>query len=98
MLRSVSWSAPARPASAGSRRSPCGAPGGAAGSGVPCGLGRALLFHSFRELRRLGRTAVGLSVDSENPTGAVRLYESVGMRPVSRRVLYEKQLSGASAL
>lgn len=62
------------------------------------GLGRALLFHSFRELRRLGRTAVGLSVDSENPTGAVRLYESVGMRPVSRRALYEKQLSGASAL
>jgi mycothiol synthase len=62
------------------------------------GLGRALLLHSFRELRRLGRTAVGLTVDSENPTGAVRLYESVGMRPVSRRVIYEKRLSGASAL
>jgi mycothiol synthase len=62
------------------------------------GLGQALLLHSFRELRRLGRTAVGLSVDSENPTGAVRLYESVGMRVVSRRVLYEKRLSGASAL
>ena len=57
----------------------------------------ALLLHSFRELRRTG-AAVGLSVDSENPTGAVRLYESVGMRPVSRRVLYEKRLSGASAL
>src|SRR4051812_27268461 len=62
------------------------------------GVGRALLLHSFRELRRLGRTAVGLSVDSENPTGAVRLYESVGMRAVSRRVHYEKRLSGASAL
>jgi len=62
------------------------------------GLGRALLFHSFRELRALGRTAVGLSVAAENPTGAVRLYESVGMRPVSRRVLYEKRLLDASAL
>jgi ribosomal protein S18 acetylase RimI-like enzyme len=61
------------------------------------GLGKALLLHAFRELARLDRTAVGLSVDSENPTGAVRLYESVGMRPVSRRVVYEKRLSVASA-
>jgi ribosomal protein S18 acetylase RimI-like enzyme len=61
------------------------------------GLGRALLLHSFRELERLGRTAAGLSVDAENPTGAVRLYESVGMRPVSERVLYEKRLSDGSA-
>ena len=30
--------------------------------------------------------------------GRLRLYESVGMRPVSRRVLYERRLSGASAL
>jgi len=30
--------------------------------------------------------------------GRLRLYESVGMRPVSRRVLYERRLSGTSAL
>jgi hypothetical protein len=36
-------------------------------------------------------------VQADNPTGAVRLYESVGMRPVSERVLYEKRLPGASA-
>jgi mycothiol synthase len=59
------------------------------------GLGRALLLHSFRALRRLGRTAAGLSVQADNPTGAVRLYESVGMRPVSERVLYEKRLGGS---
>jgi len=58
------------------------------------GLGKALLLHAFRALARLGRSAVGLSVQADNPTGAVRLYESVGMRPVSRRVLYEKRLSG----
>ena len=57
------------------------------------GLGKALLLHSFREFARLGRTAAGLSVQADNPTGAVRLYESVGMRPVSRRTIYEKRLS-----
>jgi ribosomal protein S18 acetylase RimI-like enzyme len=61
------------------------------------GLGKALLLHAFRELARLDRTAVGLTVDSENPTGAVRLYESLGMRPVSRRIIYEKRLPAASA-
>jgi mycothiol synthase len=57
------------------------------------GLGKALLLHAFREFARGGRTTAALSVDSENATGAVRLYESVGMRPVSERVLYEKRLS-----
>lgn len=61
------------------------------------GLGRALLLHSFRELERVGRTAAGLSVDAENPTGAVGLYESVGMRPVSERVLHEKRLDRGPA-
>lgn len=61
------------------------------------GLGKALLLHSFRELARLGRTAAGLSVQADNPTGAVRLYESVGMRPVSRRTVYEKRLDRTSA-
>jgi mycothiol synthase len=56
------------------------------------GLGTALLLHAFRELRERGRTAAGLSVDAENPTGAVRLYESVGMHTVRARVLYEKRL------
>jgi len=57
------------------------------------GLGRALLLHSFRALRGLGRTAVGLSVQEHNPTGAVRLYESVGMSTVRVRVRYEKHLT-----
>jgi mycothiol synthase len=61
------------------------------------GLGRALLLHSFRELVRSGRAVAALSVDAENLTGAVRLYESVGMRPVSERVLYERRLSESSA-
>jgi mycothiol synthase len=48
------------------------------------GLGQALLLQAFAELRRRGKPRVGLGVDGSNPTGAVALYERVGMR-VSRR-------------
>jgi len=54
------------------------------------GLGLALLRHSFRELRARGKTRVGLGVDAENATGAVRLYERTGMEVVRRRLWYEK--------
>lgn len=57
------------------------------------GVGTALLLHAFRSLRERGRIAVGLSVDAENPTGAVRVYESVGMRPARKHVHYEKELT-----
>ena len=43
------------------------------------GLGEALLRQAFGEFHRRGLTTVGLKVDSDNPTGAVRLYERVGM-------------------
>lgn len=56
------------------------------------GLGRALLLAAFRRFRGLGETHVALGVDSENPTGAVRLYERVGMRPVWRADVYETEL------
>ena len=48
------------------------------------GLGLALLRHAFVELGRRGATRVGLGVDAENATGAVRLYERAGMQ-VTRR-------------
>lgn len=44
------------------------------------GLGRALLRTAFREFRLRGLPRATLGVDASNPTGAVRLYESVGMR------------------
>jgi mycothiol synthase len=56
------------------------------------GLGTALLQHSFRDFRRRGATRVGLGVDGENTTGAVRLYERAGMRVVRRNDIYEKKL------
>ena len=54
------------------------------------GLGLALLRHSFVALAARGATRVGLDVDAENPTGAVRLYERAGMRPVRRLDVYER--------
>lgn len=56
------------------------------------GLAEALLRHAFRELYDRGARRVGLGVDSENPTGATRLYERVGMRVVSQGDVYAKKL------
>jgi mycothiol synthase len=53
------------------------------------GLGHALLRTSFTEFNRRGYRSVALSVDAANPTGAVALYESVGMRRSYEAVLYE---------
>ncbi|MGI9110887.1 MAG: GNAT family N-acetyltransferase [Gaiellaceae bacterium] len=53
------------------------------------GLGEALLRHGLRALRARGFKGVGLGVDAENTTGAVRLYERVGMRPVRRSDTWE---------
>ena len=44
------------------------------------GVAKALLRKAFAEFARRGLTAVELSVDSENATGATHLYEAVGMR------------------
>ncbi len=54
------------------------------------GLGLALLQHSFRELRARGRERVGLGVDGDNTTGAVRLYERAGMHVARRADTYER--------
>ena len=43
------------------------------------GLGQALLRHTFAEFESRGFDAVGLGVDAESPTGAVRVYERAGM-------------------
>ena len=59
------------------------------------GVGRALLTRSFAELAARGHHEVRLGVDSENATGATRLYEGVGMTVRRRYDVYEKQLTGA---
>lgn len=56
------------------------------------GLGLALLRHSFEAFRARGRSAVTLGVDADSLTGAVRLYESAGMRVYRRTDTFELRL------
>jgi ribosomal protein S18 acetylase RimI-like enzyme len=54
------------------------------------GIALALLHASFRQLAELGAKRVKLDVDSENLTGATRLYQRAGMQVVEQRTTYAK--------
>jgi mycothiol synthase len=56
------------------------------------GIGEALLRHSFRALAERGKRGCDLHVDAESETGAVRLYERVGMTANPRFATWEKEL------
>ena len=56
------------------------------------GLGLSLLRESFRRFAERGETTAALGVDSENPTGATRLYERAGMRILWRADVWRKEL------
>jgi mycothiol synthase len=59
------------------------------------GLGLALLRESFRRFRGTGETTVALGVDTQNPTGATRLYERAGMRVLWQADVWQKELRAA---
>jgi mycothiol synthase len=56
------------------------------------GLGRATLLAGMHKLKAAGVDTAVLGVDAENPTGALRLYESVGFHKVNTGVTYHKDL------
>ena len=56
------------------------------------GLAKALLRRTFAEFWRRGITRVTLDVDSQNETGAVRVYERVGMTVETCGVAFEKTI------
>ena len=58
------------------------------------GLARALLADGLRAMRDAGLTSANLGVDTENPTGALRLYEDLGFAPEKRFASYRKPLEG----
>jgi mycothiol synthase len=62
------------------------------------GLGLALLRHSFNEFYRRGKRKVGLGVDAENLTGALRLYQNAGMHVHNTFDLYEKELRAGTEI
>lgn len=57
------------------------------------GLARALIAASFPLIRARGMTEAALGVDTENPSGALRVYEGCGFRPTSRNTTYRKPLA-----
>ncbi len=56
------------------------------------GLATALVAESLRLLRERRMTSAALGVDTENPSGAVGLYERLGFEVVSHGTLYRKPL------
>lgn len=59
------------------------------------GIATAMLRESFAEFERRGLPRVRLNVDSDNPTGAVSLYERVGMRVVTSYDLWSRAIRGS---
>ena len=53
------------------------------------GLGEALLRHAIQFYSELGRSKLLLTVDAGNESGALRLYEKVGMKSISEWHQYE---------
>jgi mycothiol synthase len=60
------------------------------------GLGLALLREGFRRFAERGEAVAALGVDSENPTGATRLYERAGMTVLWRADVWRKELRSAA--
>ncbi|MFN2290498.1 MAG: GNAT family N-acetyltransferase [Anaerolineae bacterium] len=56
------------------------------------GLARALLVQSIQMFRQMGMAETALGVDTENPSGALRLYESLDYREVQRHTFYDKAM------
>jgi mycothiol synthase len=56
------------------------------------GLGRALLLAGMRALQEAGMDWAMLGVDTENLTGALRLYEGVGFHPTKKYAAFRRAL------
>jgi ribosomal protein S18 acetylase RimI-like enzyme len=56
------------------------------------GLARALIVRALEAVKERGMSEAALGVDTDNTSGALRLYESVGFRPVKRFSAYQKSL------
>jgi len=56
------------------------------------GLARALIARSLRAQKQAGMTESALGVDSENLSGATKVYEDCGFRVVKRNTVYRKPL------
>lgn len=58
------------------------------------GIAKALICRSMKMMKSLGMTEVALGVDSQNISGATKLYNDLGYRSYSRLVVLRKPLKG----
>jgi GNAT superfamily N-acetyltransferase len=56
------------------------------------GLARALIVRSLQAQKQIGMTESALSVDTENLSGATRVYEDCGFKVVRKDTIYRKAL------
>jgi ribosomal protein S18 acetylase RimI-like enzyme len=56
------------------------------------GVARALLTQSIKMFQDMGMEETALGVDTNNPNGAMKLYESVGYKETKRVVTYRAQI------
>ncbi len=61
------------------------------------GIARALIAASLRLLKERGMEEAALGVDTQNPSGALQLYESLGYRAVKQFITYRKRMRGQGA-
>ena len=57
------------------------------------GIGAGVVARSLHSFREAGLASAGLDVDSENPTGAVRVYSALGFEITDRSFVYSKTIS-----
>ena len=57
------------------------------------GIASALLTQSIQMFQEMGMDETALSVDAENPSGALKLYEDVGYEEYRRWIVYRKPLT-----
>jgi mycothiol synthase len=56
------------------------------------GVASAMIAHALHAFADAGLTHASIEVDSENPTGAARLYRSLGFEPRQRTITFERWL------
>jgi mycothiol synthase len=61
------------------------------------GVARALISRSLQAQKAIGLTESALGVDSENPSGANKLYEQCGFQFAKRQIVFSKPLSSVTS-
>ena len=56
-------------------------------------MAKSLIALSLEELKAQGMQEAALGVDTQNPSGALRLYQGLGYKEVRKYINYRKELS-----